>query len=203
MALIAETVVEEYFNYHGFFTIRGLRLGLDEIDILAIRVANKNKIECRHIEVQVSEKPVNYISKFTPELKKELNIESISSAKPRNDEVLKKCVEGWIQKKFTHPLKIKARNKLFPNQNWKYWFVHGKVRDDKELAIMQQHSITTIDIRVMMEELASTYLKRNRTSSTGRDIINLFRLFYEKEIKEQIESSGGIHEERIAPYLDI
>jgi len=37
MALLAEEVVEEWLNRKGYFTIRGVKVGVDEIDILAIR----------------------------------------------------------------------------------------------------------------------------------------------------------------------
>ena len=37
MSLLAEEVVEEWLNRNGYFTIRGIKVGVDEIDILAIR----------------------------------------------------------------------------------------------------------------------------------------------------------------------
>ncbi len=36
MALLAEEVVEEWLNRNGYFTIRGIKVGVDEIDTLAI-----------------------------------------------------------------------------------------------------------------------------------------------------------------------
>lgn len=36
MALLAEELVEEWLNRNGFFTIRGIKLGVQEIDLLAI-----------------------------------------------------------------------------------------------------------------------------------------------------------------------
>lgn len=61
MSLLAEVVVEEWLNQQGYFTIRGAKLGNDEIDILALRVLSNGVIERRHIEVQVSIKPIGYI----------------------------------------------------------------------------------------------------------------------------------------------
>jgi len=37
MALLAESLVEEWLNRNRFFTIRGIKHGLAEIDLLAIR----------------------------------------------------------------------------------------------------------------------------------------------------------------------
>jgi len=37
MALLAESLVDEWLNRQGFFTIRGVKHGVGEIDLLAIR----------------------------------------------------------------------------------------------------------------------------------------------------------------------
>ena len=62
MSILAEEIVEEWLNRKGYFTIRGVKLGNDEIDILAIKLVGK-EVECRHIEIQASMRPVSYISK--------------------------------------------------------------------------------------------------------------------------------------------
>jgi hypothetical protein len=61
MALLAEQLVEEWLNCQGYFTIRGAKLGVQEIDLLAVRPMGKGKLECRQIEVQASVRPVSYI----------------------------------------------------------------------------------------------------------------------------------------------
>ena len=38
MPLLAEEVVQEWLNRQGFFTIRGIKAGNSEIDLLAVRV---------------------------------------------------------------------------------------------------------------------------------------------------------------------
>jgi hypothetical protein len=37
MALLAESLVEEWLNRKGFFTIRGIKHGVAEMDLFAIR----------------------------------------------------------------------------------------------------------------------------------------------------------------------
>ena len=61
MALVAEEVVEEWLNQQGFFTIRGIKLGVKEMDILAI-LHGEVGVERRHYEVQASINPVSNIS---------------------------------------------------------------------------------------------------------------------------------------------
>lgn len=63
MALLAEEVVEEWLNRQGFFTIRGIKMGVQEIDLLAVKWQIDAKAECRHVEVQASMRPVSYISR--------------------------------------------------------------------------------------------------------------------------------------------
>ena len=51
MALLAEEIVEEWLNRQGYFTIRGIKIGVQEIDMLAVRFKGEGVPECRHIEV--------------------------------------------------------------------------------------------------------------------------------------------------------
>ena len=37
MALLAESLVEEWLNRQGYFTIRGVKHGVDKMDLLAVR----------------------------------------------------------------------------------------------------------------------------------------------------------------------
>lgn len=99
MALIAEAVVEEWLNRQGYFTIRGLKKGNDEIDLLALRVIG-NKIERIHFEVQVSIKPVSYISGLSKELQTEFKIMGSRNASKRNSGQMKKSVNEWVEKKY-------------------------------------------------------------------------------------------------------
>lgn len=61
MALLGEEVVEEWLNRRGYFTIRGIKLGVHEIDILAFRPKANGNHESRHIEVQISTNPIAYL----------------------------------------------------------------------------------------------------------------------------------------------
>ena len=63
MALLAEEIVEEWLNRQGYVTIRGIKMGVHEIDLLAVKWLENGKVECRHIEVQASMRPVSYISR--------------------------------------------------------------------------------------------------------------------------------------------
>jgi hypothetical protein len=83
MSLLAETLVEEWFNRGHYFTIRGLKDTIDEIDLLAIKNLGNSKWDCIHCEVQVGVRPVTYISRLTKELMTEMNVKAANSAKTR------------------------------------------------------------------------------------------------------------------------
>jgi hypothetical protein len=53
VALLAEEIVGEWLNRQGYFTIRGIKVGVHEMYLLAIRITAIS-LECRHLEVQAS-----------------------------------------------------------------------------------------------------------------------------------------------------
>ena len=107
MALLDEQLVEEWLNRQNFFTMRGIKSGNDEIDLLAIRPKPEG-LECWHVEVQISYRPVNYIGGDT-------------TARKRTKNELREGVEQWFAKKFTSPKKAKRRNEILPDAKWRYW----------------------------------------------------------------------------------
>ena len=104
MSLLAEEVVEEWLNRQGYFTIRGIKLGVDEIDLLAIRPRTGGELERRHIEVQVSVRPVSYICRVPKQVQR-LTGRAANSAKRSSDELVTGVAE-WVEKKFKKPNKL-------------------------------------------------------------------------------------------------
>ena len=112
MSLLAEEIVEEWLNRAGYFTMRGLKLGVHEIDLLAVR-PGKTAFECRHIEVQASIRPISYLSDLPKAVQKATGRKP-KSAKVRNDEELRAGVSEWVSKKWDDDQKIRLRNQLAP-----------------------------------------------------------------------------------------
>ena len=123
MALLDEEVVEYWLNNKGFFCMRGVKSGLSEIDFLAVR-PNKSGLECWQVEVTVNFRPIGYIG-------------GASSAKCRDELDVEIGVEQYIQKKFTSDKKIKKRNEILPNTEWKYVLVCAEVRHEVELELFK------------------------------------------------------------------
>ena len=160
MALFDEQLVEEWLNRDRFFTIRGVKSGVDEIDLLAIR-KTEDAFECWHIEVQVSYRPIGYVGGDT-------------NARKRTSDEVKAGVEQWVEKKFTSEKKVARRNEILPDVRWKYVFVHGVLRDQSELEIMRSLGIETLPYREVLAALRDD-VKSSNSSSTASNIAEMLR----------------------------
>jgi hypothetical protein len=150
MALLAEELVEEWLNRHGYFTIRGIKLGVHEIDLLAIRPDGK-KLECRQLEVQASVRPISYITRVPIEVQRRTG-KAPGSAKVRHDDELRQGVREWIKKKFDHPEKQRLRNQLAPGP-WSRELVVHVVKHERELDLIREEGVTVWRLTDMVAEL--------------------------------------------------
>lgn len=160
MALLDEQLVDEWLNRKCFFTMRGIKSGVDEIDLLAVRMAD-NVLECWHVEVQVSYRPIGYVGGDT-------------NARRRTDDELRAGVEQWVEKKFTSARKVARRNAILPSAQWKYVFVHGVLRDDRELEHMAELGVTLIPYKQVLAELRDDNTG-NASSSIASNIAEMLR----------------------------
>ena len=172
MSLLAEEVVEEWLNRNGYFTIRGIKVRVDEIDILAIRPLPDGKHECRHIEVQVSINPISYITKVPVTIRKETGI-GAHNAKKRDVGQLTQGVHEWIEAKLNLPRKVEMRNRLCPG-SWTKELVVGTVKHEEELGLLRQAGITIHRLKKVFSEMIEkrTVVK----AGAGGDLFDLMLL---------------------------
>ena len=178
MALLAEALVEEWLNRQGFFTIRGLKQGVDEIDLLAVRHRPTAGPEAWHVESQVSFRPVGYITKLSEPIAAQLG-KKRSSVLRRTDEQLSACVTDWVTTKFRAKRKVAAREALWPNADWKLVFVHGTAKYPAELELIASHGIMLVPLSAVLAELCSGNAPRF-TGFAGGDLADLIA-FYAKQ----------------------
>jgi len=176
MALLAEEIVEEWLNRQGYFTIRGIKIGVHEMDILAIKPDPKNRFDCRHIEVQASMRPVSYISKVPKKIRKETG-KSANSAK-RSDEELVEGVKEWDANKYEHAEKIKLMNQLAPGK-WSRELVVHNVKLEDELDLIKSHDVKILRLRDILREMGlhKTIIKY----AAGADLVDLINVAEELE----------------------
>jgi hypothetical protein len=169
MSILAEEIVEEWLNRQGYFTIRGVKLGVDEIDILAIKLVGK-EVECRHIEIQASMRPVSYISKVPKELQKKGR--AANSIK-RSPEELRQGVKEWVEKKFGKKKKLELMNKLWPGK-WSKELVINVVKSQEEIELFRSHGIDIIHLKDIVKSVAND--KGVIESACGADFLDLIQM---------------------------
>ena len=170
MALLAEVIVEEWLNRQGYFTIRGIKMGVHEIDLLAIKRHNDGVVECRHLEVQASMRPVSYISRVPKKLQR--SGRAANSAK-RSQKELVVGVKEWVEKKFHREDKKKLMKKLW-NGQWSSELVVNVVKSEDEVELISNHDIKIHRLHKIVASLANQ--KFIVGSASGGDILDLIHM---------------------------
>ncbi|MCU0783158.1 MAG: hypothetical protein MUF81_03750 [Verrucomicrobia bacterium] len=175
MAILAESLVEEWLNRDRFFTIRGAKHGVSEMDILAVRREPDGKVIGVHVEVQVSFRPIGYICLLTDDLAGQSNLKK-TSAKRRTEQEVTQCVDAWIEKKFLAKKKAVARDNIWPGLDWRFSFVHGVVKEEKELDLIRSRNVNVIPFKQVLVELCHTG-EHTFSGSAGGDLAEIVRYY--------------------------
>ncbi len=157
MSLLGEEVVEEWLNRKGYFTIRGIKAGASQIDILAIKPLESGQHECRHIEIQLSINPIGYLT--------------TGNAKRLDQAELTEAVRKWIEKKFDRTTDLQER---LCHEKWTKELVVGKVKHEEEINLLQQQGIVVRRLKDILSEMAigNTVIQ----SATGADLFDLMQI---------------------------
>lgn len=150
MALLAEEVVQEWLARQGYFSIRGLRVGVDEIDLLAVGY-HGGIWRCRHLEVQVSHRPISYLSRV-PKAVQQATGRKATSARTRNEEELRQGIQEWIHRKFDHPEKELLRQRLAPGP-WSRELVIHKLREPLEKQLLQAQGVQVHQLSDLIRDM--------------------------------------------------
>lgn len=182
MALLAEEIVEEWLNREGYFTIRGIKLGVHEIDLLAVKARGSNNAECRHIEVQVSMRPVSYISRVPKQLQRAGR--SPNSAK-RTRQELQEGVEEWVRTKFEMQTKRSLMQQLWSGP-WTRELVVNAVKSEEEVALIQSRGISVIRLNDILSSLkrGGSIIQR----ACGADFIDLMQMGNKESVPDTKEN---------------
>jgi hypothetical protein len=170
MSLLAEEIVEEWLNRKGYFTIRGIKMGVHEIDLLAVKWQGDGIPCCRHVEVQASMRPVSYISRV-PKANQKIG-RAANSAK-RLDEELLMGVAEWVETKFQRSDKRNLRAKLW-NGNWSSELVVNVVKSEDELKLIASHNIRIHRLGDIVSSLSKDHFVIG--SACGSDIVDLIHM---------------------------
>lgn len=175
MALLAETLVEEWLNRRGYFTIRGVKEGVSEMDLLAVRPSGGEGVEALHVEVQTSFRPVSYLSPLTKDLAASLG-KPRGAAVHRTPEMLEQCAKAWVEKKYQSPKKANRREALWPGLAWEWLLVHAVVKHPEELKEIGKHNVSLVPLGTVLEDLCPPH-RPPFTASAGGDLADLIDFY--------------------------
>jgi hypothetical protein len=167
LALIAEEVVEEWLNQQGFLTLRGLKLGVQEMDLLAVR-NSPSGVELRHYEVSASMNPVSYISRVPKSIQIETG-RAPANAKKRTLKELEVGVAEFIEKKFLMPKKAAVRQSIWPGE-WSFHFVINEVRHKEELDVFQRTGVEMVSLKQVLRDLSTS---GGAFTAASKDLVDL------------------------------
>jgi hypothetical protein len=159
MAKLAETLVIEYLNRKGFTTAQGVKNGSSEWDILAICIKTGTPLAV-HLEVQISFDPVSY--------------HSCANAKKRTDAEVSLAMPEWFEKKYERQ-KIRNIRSEFFGGHWEYWFVHGVIKDERELVFLREKGVRVIPFTEIISELCGIHPRDLAFTAEGKDLVEIIR----------------------------
>ena len=171
MSLLAEELVEEWLNRQGFFTIRGIKKGVQEMDLLAIQIGDDGSASvCRHLEVQASVRPVSYVTKVPRAVQKATG-RAPGSSKRRTPEELAAGVSEWIDKKFLMKSKESIRSLLVPGGKWSFELVVHRIKHPEELQCISDRGVVVHRLSDIVRELKDG--KARLPGASGSSFVDL------------------------------
>jgi len=127
-------------------------------------------VECRHIEVQASMRPVSYISRVPKQLQK--GGRAANSAKRSKSELVDGVAE-WIEKKFWKQAKVALMKSLW-DASWSCELVLNVVKSEEEVDLIKGHGISVLRLKDIIRALAEEPFPV--TSASGADFVDLIHM---------------------------
>ena len=187
MSMMGEQLAEEWLNRRGYFTIRGIKVGTGEIDLLAVRQVRKF-VDCWHYEVQASLRPISYLC---PASERKQGM-SAFNARRRTREQLQRNVGEWIEKKYRDPRKAELRRQLWDG-DWHFGLIIGNVRFREELDLIAEHGIQIVQIASILKEIQPKWSARGTSfiiaAAAGADLVDL--MFAHSQLNQQTAKKTG------------
>jgi hypothetical protein len=145
---ISESLVSLAYQSLGYFVIEGRKVGMKEIDLLAVRVGKDGEIEERlQIEISISVSPIGVLRR--------------QAKLGRSAEEPARSVEEWREKKFGDRRVVREVTETFRGKPYDHVFVHGQLKDPSQLAVLGQAGIKCVEIGDLIRK-AVTEGKPNR-----------------------------------------
>jgi len=130
---ISEDLVSLAYQSLGYFVIEGRKVGLREIDLLALRLGEDGEVAERlHVEIQIA---VNPIGVLRPK-------PAIGSSARR----AKESARDWMEKKFKQARILQAVSQAFHERPYRRVLVHGALKDPRQVDVIRALGIECVTI---------------------------------------------------------
>lgn len=153
--LIAD-LVAEWLCLRGYFVIRGLKVGNNEIDVLAIKPAGGKIAEAAHYEISISTTPIGYLGE--------------RSARKQTEEEIRTSVARFVQKKFLNEPTVKLIARLI-GKNYTRYFVTGNRKHEMEVVALKQHGIVVVPINQVLDDMRALVKKRKSRKGSNPELL--------------------------------
>jgi hypothetical protein len=79
----------------------------------------------------------------------------------------------WVNNKFSSPKKQKIRERFNPKQNWRHSFVHGNVKDSRELSYIRSEGVGLLPFGQVLVDLCNKNTQLDFVGSSAGDLVEL------------------------------
>jgi len=156
----AEEIVAGCYQSLNYFVISGVRIGVKEVDLLAINLNPIGQISERlHVEVQVSANPVGVLRT------------KAGLGKTGHDP--RKSAREYVEKKFLDPKVERRVKEIFCGQPYSKVFVHGKLNKLEQLEEIQKMGVKCIPIGQLVKKSSANPVASLKRTLSIREVVNL------------------------------
>lgn len=101
-----------------------------------------------------------------------MGVKSKWSAKVRTKKQIETCAKQWEITNIGQK-KQQIREQLNPDQTWSYLFVHGNVKDPKELEYIEREGVKLFAFKRILNDLCTKQTKLNFSGSSAGDLVEI------------------------------
>ena len=149
---LIEDVISCWLHSKGYFLIQNLKVGLKEIDILAVKLSGNKIVEKAHIEVQCSDKPI-----------------CILGHKYVYEKDVKKGIDIFMIRKFDDK-KVVAFIENIIGEGYEKWLITGKQKDEKSIKEIKRRGVRVVRVWDIFEKLLQQRRKKSLPYKTATAI---------------------------------
>jgi len=156
----AEEIVAGCYQSLDYFVISGVRIGVKEVDLLAIKLDTRGHVvERLHVEVQVSANPVGVLR--------------TKAGLGKTGHNPRQSAREYVAKKFLDRKVLGRVNKIFSGHPYSKVLIHGRINKPEQLDEMAKMGVKCIPIGDLVKIAAKNPVALLKRTLSIDEVINL------------------------------